>query len=249
MTLHWSHLWLLASLAVIISSCSASLPTPTPGASFGASPVAVATAAPTTMVRGQPSPPTPAPAKSATAQPAAPAMPAPQPTSVGVVDNDLTPAQQRLLASLPSQGPAPELENDVWLNSPPLRLAGLRGKVVLLEMWTFGCINCIHTIPSVRSWHHQYKDAGLVVIGNHMPEFSYESDLDNVTEALVRLDVPYPVAIDNDRRTWRAYNNRYWPTLYLIDKHGDIRYVQIGEGNYARTEEVIQALLAEPFNR
>ena len=99
----------------------------------------------------------------------------------------------------------------------------------------------------MREWHQKYADAGLVVIGNHMPEFNYESDLDNVKEALVRLDVPYPVAIDNERLTWRAYNNRYWPTIYLIDKQGQIRYTHIGEGGYAQTLRVIDALLAEPY--
>ena len=100
----------------------------------------------------------------------------------------------------------------------------------------------------MREWHNKYKDDGLVVIGNHMPEFNRERDIDNVKEALVRLDVPYAVAIDNEALTWRAYNNRYWPTIYLIDKQGQIRYVHIGEGSYAKTEQVIEALLAEPYS-
>jgi hypothetical protein len=100
-------------------------------------------------------------------------------------------------------------------------------------------------IPSVREWYNTYKDDGLVVIGVHTPEFNYEKDLNNVKEALVRLDVPYPVALDNDWKTWRAYRNRYWPATYLIDKAGDIRYLHIGEGGYDRTQEVIKALLAE----
>jgi len=146
----------------------------------------------------------------------------------------------------PDLGPAPELENTVWLNADgPLRLADLRGKVVLLDMWTFGCINCQHVIPSLRGWHEKYAGQGLVVIGNHFPEFSYEEDLDNLKEALRRLDVPYPVAQDNDGKTWQAYNNHYWPTAYLIDKRGHIRYVHVGEGAYAETEAAIQALLAE----
>ena len=101
-------------------------------------------------------------------------------------------------------------------------------------------------IPSLREWHEAYSDEGLVIIGNHMPEFSYERKIENVERALGELEIDYPVAIDNDRRTWRAYNNRYWPTLYLIDRRGDIRYVKIGEGGYDRTEKVIMALLAEP---
>ena len=102
-------------------------------------------------------------------------------------------------------------------------------------------------IPSVREWYYRYRQAGLVVIGNHMPEFAYERDLEAVRQALLDLDVPYSVALDNDARTWRAYTNRYWPTLYLIDKRGHIRYIHIGEGAYQQTEEVIRALLAEPY--
>lgn len=99
----------------------------------------------------------------------------------------------------------------------------------------------------MRGWHHQYKDQGLVIIGNHYPEFSYEADLDNLKQALIDLDIPYAVAQDNDRETWAAYQNRYWPTLYLIDKRGHIRYKHIGEGRYAETEAAIQALLAESY--
>lgn len=102
-------------------------------------------------------------------------------------------------------------------------------------------------IPSLRGWHNEYSDDGLVIIGNHYPEFSYEEDLDNLKEALLRLDIPYAVAQDNDGATWRAYKNRYWPTLYLIDKQGRIRYVHIGEGQYRETEENIKALLAETY--
>lgn len=143
----------------------------------------------------------------------------------------LAPEQVRLLASLKSQGAAPELFNRVWLNSPPLRLADLRGKVIVIDFWTFDCINCIHVIPSVREWYNKYKDASLVVIGVHSPEFDYEHDLHNVNDAIARLNVPYPVAIDNDFATWQAYRNRYWPALYFVDKAGRIRHVHIGEGD------------------
>ncbi len=101
-------------------------------------------------------------------------------------------------------------------------------------------------IPSLRGWHTQYAGQGLVIIGNHYPEFEYEKELDNLREAVRRLEVPYPVAQDNDGSTWTAYQTRYWPTLYLIDKRGDLRYRHIGEGNSAETEAAIQALLAEP---
>jgi thiol-disulfide isomerase/thioredoxin len=149
---------------------------------------------------------------------------------------------------LPNLGPAPELTNDTWLNTPePLRLANLRGKVVLLDMWTFGCVNCQNVIPSLREWHKNYKDQGLVVIGNHYPEFSYEADLELVKQAMAKLDVLYPVAQDNEGVTWDAYHNRYWPTLYLIDKNGDLRYSHIGEGAYEETEAAIVALLNETY--
>jgi thiol-disulfide isomerase/thioredoxin len=151
-------------------------------------------------------------------------------------------------ASLPDLGPAPELTNETWLNvDAPLRLADLRGKVVGLEMWTFGCINCQHVMPALKEWHGKYKEQGFVLIGNHYPEFDFESDLDNLKDAVSRFDIPYAVALDNGGDTWRAYNNHYWPVIYLIDKRGRIRHVHIGEGAYAETEAAIQVLLAEPY--
>ena len=154
----------------------------------------------------------------------------------------------RTISSLPDLGPAPELMNETWLNvDAPLRLADLRGSVVIVEMWTFGCINCQNVMPALKEWHSRYKDQGLVIIGNHYPEFSYEEDLDNLKEAIARFEIEYAVAQDNDGATWRAYKNHYWPTLYLIDKQGHIRYVHIGEGRYNETEENIKALLAETY--
>jgi peroxiredoxin len=102
-------------------------------------------------------------------------------------------------------------------------------------------------IPSLRGWYQEYKEQGLVVIGNHFPEFDYEADLDNLKQALSDLDIPYPVAVDNDGQTWEAYGNLYWPTLYLIDKQGNLRYIHIGEGAYQETEQAIAALLSEPY--
>lgn len=154
----------------------------------------------------------------------------------------------RKFDTLPDLGLAPELTNDIWLNvDSPLRLADLRGKVVIVEMWTFGCINCQNVMPSLKEWHAKYKDQGLVIIGNHYPEFSYEADLDNLKEAIIRYDIQYAVAQDNDGVTWRAYKNHYWPALFLIDKQGHIRYVHIGEGRYKETEENIKALLEEEY--
>ena len=152
------------------------------------------------------------------------------------------------LASLPDLGPAPELTNETWLNvDSPLRIADLHGKVVIVEMWTFGCINCQHVMPSLKEWHSKYADQGLVIIGNHFPEFSYEKDLENLKNAIAENDIQYAVAQDNNGDTWRAYKNHYWPTLYLIDKQGHIRYVHIGEGRYQETEENIKALLEEEY--
>ena len=151
-------------------------------------------------------------------------------------------------ASLPDLGPAPELTNETWLNvDSPLRIADLRGNVVIVEMWTFGCINCQHVMPSLKEWHSKYADQGLVIIGNHFPEFSYEADLENLKNAIAQNDIHYAVAQDNNGDTWRAYKNHYWPTLYLIDKQGHIRYVHIGEGHYQETEENIKALLEESY--
>jgi len=150
-------------------------------------------------------------------------------------------------ASLPDLGAAPELTSDTWLNTEaPLRLAGLRGQVVLVEMWTFGCINCQRVIPHLQAWHEDYAGQGLVVIGNHFPEFDFERDLEALRQAVASLGITFPVAQDNDGETWRAYRNRYWPTIYLVDKQGRLRYEHIGEGAYAETEAAIQALLQEP---
>lgn len=148
--------------------------------------------------------------------------------------------------SLPDLGVAPELTNAIWLNADaPLRLANLRGKVVALDMWTFGCINCQHVIPSLKEWDKTYREQGLVIIGNHYPEFSFEADLTNLKSAVTEYGIKYAVAQDNEGVTWRAYKNQYWPALYLIDKHGHLRYVTIGEGRYKETELAIQTLLAE----
>jgi len=128
------------------------------------------------------------------------------------------------LASLPDLGPAPELTNTTWLNvDSPLRIADLRGKVVIVEMWTFGCINCQNVMPSLKEWHAKYHDQGLVIIGNHFPEFDYEADLNNLKDAVARNEIEYAVTQDNNGDTWRAYKNHYWPALYLIDKQGHIR--------------------------
>jgi len=153
-----------------------------------------------------------------------------------------TPAAVRLPVEgeLPSLGGATE-----WLNSPPLTAAGLRGKVVLVDFWTFTCINWQRQFPYVRAWAEKYRDHGLVVIGVHAPEFSFEKTLDNVRRAAKELRVDYPVAVDNDHAIWRAFKNRYWPALYFVDAHGHIRHHRFGEGDYEQSEKIIQQLLAE----
>lgn len=151
-------------------------------------------------------------------------------------------------ASYPDLGIAPELTNEIWLNTDaPLRLADLRGKVVALEMWTFACYNCKNVISSLKEWHEKYADEGLVIIGNHYPEFDFEADLTNLQNAITEYGIEYAVAQDNEGKTWRAYDNHYWPMIYLIDKNGHIRYKHIGEGRYQETEHAIQTLLAESY--
>src|SRR4051812_30752761 len=149
---------------------------------------------------------------------------------------------------LPVLGRAPELVGvDPWFNTPdgePLRLGALRDRVVLLEFWTFDCVNCRRTLPFLRRMHGQYQP-DLTVVGVHTPEFACERSVQNVERAVREQGLEYPVGLDNDFVGWKAYGNRYWPTMYLIDRAGQIRYTQIGEGNYDRTEAAIRSLLAE----
>ncbi|EJM13121.1 cytochrome c biogenesis protein [Pseudomonas sp. GM18] len=148
--------------------------------------------------------------------------------------------------ALPIEGNLPSLDGAVqWLNSPPLTAQALKGKVVLVDFWTYSCINCLRTLPYVKAWAEKYRDQGLVVIGVHAPEFAFERDVGNVTNAMKDLGITYPVAIDNDYKIWRAFNNQYWPAHYFADAQGRIRYHHFGEGNYAESERVIQQLLRE----
>jgi thiol-disulfide isomerase/thioredoxin len=131
----------------------------------------------------------------------------------------------------------------VWLNSEPLTAEGLRGRVVLVDIWTYSCVNWLRTLPYVRAWAERYADRGLVVVGVHCPEFGFEHDVDNVRHAARELGVDYPVVIDNDFAIWQSLANRYWPALYLVDREGRIRFHHFGEGNYEGTERAIQQLL------
>ncbi len=146
----------------------------------------------------------------------------------------------------PNQGLAPGLDGATrWLNSKPLGAAQLRGKVVLVDFWTYSCINCLRAMPYVKAWAEKYQNQGLVVVGVHAPEFAFERDIGNVTKAMKSLGVNYPVAVDNEFAIWRAFKNRYWPAHYLIDAQGKLRYQHFGEGQYAETERMIQQLLQE----
>lgn len=150
------------------------------------------------------------------------------------------------LPTLPVESTMPPLVGAVeWLNSAPLTAEQLKGKVVLVDFWTFGCINCRNALPYVKEWHRKYKDQGLVVIGVHSPEFAYEKNSGNVKKALVDLGISFPVAVDNNFAIWKAFNNNYWPAHYFVDGRGRIRFHHFGEGEYDKSEQVIQQLLEE----
>ena len=150
---------------------------------------------------------------------------------------------------LPVLGVAPEfVDNQQWFNTPgdrPLTLRGLRGRVVLVDFWTYSCINCLRTLPYLKAWDERYRKDGLTIVGVHSPEFPFEQDASNVAEAIERNGLRYPVAQDNDLATWNAYGNQYWPAEYFIDAQGRVRYVHFGEGSYGEKEQVIRQLLAE----
>jgi thiol-disulfide isomerase/thioredoxin len=152
--------------------------------------------------------------------------------------------QEPISPKFSNQGPAPELVGlKQWLNTEPLTMAELQGKVVLVKFWTYSCINCIRTLPYVTKWYDTYKDQGFVVLGIHTPEFAFEKVTSNVETALKRYSITYPVALDNDYKTWNAFQNQFWPAYYLIDKNGEIIYSHFGEGNYEETELAIRTLL------
>ncbi|RZL95127.1 MAG: thioredoxin family protein [Variovorax sp.] len=152
-------------------------------------------------------------------------------------------------AAMPANdlGAAPEFTGiEKWLNSPALTLQGLAGKVVLVDFWTYSCVNCVNTLPHVVRWYERYKDQGFVVVGVHTPEFPFEKSTSNVETALQRFNIRFPVAQDNRYATWKAYNNQYWPAFYLVDKGGRVRRTHFGEGQYAEMDTAIQSLLKEP---
>lgn len=165
------------------------------------------------------------------------------------VQNIPLPATTLELGTMPSfldqPYPLPEFQGGTaWLNSPPIQRADLQGKVVLVQIWTFGCINSQRTLSHIKTWHQNYADQGLQVIGIHTPEFDFERDIANVQDALKDWEITYPVVMDNDRTLWQAYKNHYWPHLFLADRQGMIRYDHIGEGAYDLTAQKIRDFLS-----
>jgi len=140
---------------------------------------------------------------------------------------------------------APEISGGSWINSEPLTLQSLRGRVVLIEFWTFACYNCRNTLPAIRKWDAQYREQGLTTIGVHTPELDIERNVEAVKREVTGLGIKYPVVTDNDYATWKAYSVEAWPTLFVIDKQGRVRWMHVGEGAYDETEQVIKNLLAE----
>ncbi len=140
---------------------------------------------------------------------------------------------------------APEISGGQWINSEPLTLKSLQGRVVLLEFWTFACYNCRNTLPTIKKWDAQYRDKGLTTIGVHTPELDIERNIDSLRREIAALGIKYPVVTDNDYAIWKAYQLEAWPTWFVIDKQGRVRWTHVGEGGYDETEEVIKKLLAE----
>jgi thiol-disulfide isomerase/thioredoxin len=171
------------------------------------------------------------------------------PIETSAEDKKMVPPTTSAAIHLPTEGELPSLGGATgWLNSPPLTPAGLRGKVVLIDVWTYTCINWLRTLPYVRAWAEKYRNQGLVVIGVHSPEFPFEKNVDNVRRAAKDMRVDYPIAIDSDFAIWRALKNEYWPALYIVDAQGRVRHHQFGEGEYEQSERIIQQLLAEAGN-
>ena len=195
---------------------------------------------PSVAPTGDASPPESAASAAARAEPTA-EPPTPEPRLVGAAPTTRT-------SELTGTRPAPELvDTGQWINSEPFTLSDQmeKGKVVLVDFWTYTCINCIRTLPYMKDWHEKYADRGLVILGVHSPEFEFEKVFENVTEAVERFGLKYAIVQDNEYGTWNAFNNRYWPAKYLIDVNRTIRYYHFGEGAYDKTEEAIRELLVE----
>jgi len=170
-----------------------------------------------------------------------------KPDSSAVAENDaaIVDVKPDTLVAAAGAPQAPLLADGAWINSEPSSLEKLRGRVVLVEFWTFGCYNCRNTLPSVKDWDAKYRDRGLTIVGVHTPETDSEYNIDNVRREVPSLGIKYPVVTDNDYQTWKAYRVEAWPTIFVIDKQGRIRWEHIGEGRYEETESVIKTLLDE----
>ena len=257
--------FLLPLLLLLAAACApAAVPEPVDDERLPAAAAVADSAAAATAIPSIPAQPdtarTPEPAESNTAaaapanppaagMPAAPAAVKPTATPPAPAEPAAPPAATVIPTIRPpnpesAPPPAAELAGiSAWINSEPLTLQQLRGKVVLIDFWTYTCINCIRTFPYLKLWHSRYADDGLVILGIHTPEFEFEKDFANVRQATVDNGIVWPVAQDNDFATWDAYNNRYWPAKYLIDREGQVRYTHFGEGHYAETEGQIRELL------
>lgn len=174
-----------------------------------------------------------------------PAAFATQPTEGDESNTDTPDTRRDRLIAARNAPPAPALAAGTWINAEPLSIDGLRGRVVLVEFWTFGCYNCRNTLPAVKRWHDRYSERGLTIIGVHSPEFDREKDEGNVRREVRSLGIRYPVVTDNEYATWRAFGVEAWPTIIVLDKQGRIRWTHIGEGMYDETENVIRKLLTE----
>ena len=235
---------MLLATAFILAACSTPEPqttseSPAAQTQQQASASQQATTAPAAAAPTATLPPanTPRPVSTATPQPSKPVATAePQASAHASI---VTPATGK-------EKTVPEIRGIAsWINSEPLTFEEQRGKVVLVDFWTYTCVNCIRTLPYLKAWHEKYADKGLVIVGVHTPEFEFEKDRDNVIEATEGFGLEWPIAQDNDFKTWRAFNNRYWPAKYLVDKDGLIRYTHFGEGAYDETELWIRGLLEE----
>ncbi len=231
-------------ISMLLASCSggATETAPTPSDAIGSTSVPVPTSTPSAAVSPLPtSVPAPATPPTQTPQPVPVAPSTPTPTPALPSSPEPTPMPPPPIGTI-----APELVGtQEWVNSDPLKIGDLRGKVVLVDFWTYTCINCIRTLPYMKVWHSKYADDGLVIIGVHTPEFRFEHEIDNVRDAVADYSLTWPVVQDNNFATWRAFNNRYWPAKYLIDQNGVIRYRHYGEGAYYETEAMILELLEE----
>ncbi len=164
--------------------------------------------------------------------------------SVSAANSNNTQASKAVAVQPPVNKNLPEFQGiSQWLNSEPLSIANLKGSVVLIQFWTFACINCQRTLPYITQWHRSYAAQGLKVIGIHTAEFAFERDVNNIKRALRQHQITYPVAVDNEYKTWNAYENQYWPHLFLADRQGLLRYDHVGEGAYDKTEQTIRQLL------